>query len=219
MKKASIIVAGGSGQRMNTLVPKQFLPLKGKPVLMHTIEQFYTYDNEMRIVLVLPESQLEYWNTLCKEHAFSIAHTVVHGGSTRFYSVQNGLALVGDADFVAVHDGVRPLVSQATIQGCFETAIQHETAVPVIDLIDSIREVSEHGNSAKDRTKFKSVQTPQVFSTELLNCAYQQAYSDLFTDDASVVEALGHDITLAAGNRENIKITTEIDMIIAEVLI
>lgn len=211
-----IIVAGGKGERMNANIPKQFLELHGKPILMHTIEAFNRFDNTMQIILVLPETQIDYWKTLCKKHAFAVLQNIVIGGQTRFNSVQNGLKMVQTPSLVAVHDGVRPLVSSSTIARCFDAAGKYDAAIPVIDLIDSIRQVNEDESLSVDRTKYKLVQTPQVFDAELLKKAYEQEFSVLFTDDASVVEALGTKIHLVEGNRENIKITTEIDLKMAE---
>jgi len=211
-----IIVAGGKGERMNANIPKQFLELQGKPILMHTIEAFNRFDKTMQIILVLPETQIDYWITLCKKHDFAVLHNIVVGGQTRFNSVQNGLKLVQSPSLVAVHDGVRPLVSSSTIVRCFNAAEKYDAAIPVIDLIDSIRQVNEDESLSVDRTKYKLVQTPQVFDAELLKKAYEQEFSALFTDDASVVEALGTKIHLVEGNRENIKITTEIDLKMAE---
>jgi 2-C-methyl-D-erythritol 4-phosphate cytidylyltransferase len=170
----------------------------------------------MQIMLVLPETQIDYWKTLCKKHAFAVLHNIVIGGQTRFNSVQNGLKMVQAPSLVAVHDGVRPLVSSSTIAHCFDAAEKYDAAIPVIDLIDSIRQVNEDESLSVDRTKYKLVQTPQVFDAELLKKAYEQEFSALFTDDASVVEALGTKIHLVEGNRENIKITTEIDLKMAE---
>lgn len=211
-----IIVAGGKGERMNANIPKQFLELHGKPILMHTIEAFNRFDNTMQIILVLPETQIDYWKTLCKKHAFAVLQNIVIGGQTRFNSVQNGLKMVQTPSLVAVHDGVRPLVSSSTIARCFDAAGKYDAAIPVIDLIDSIRQVNEDESLSVDRTKYKLVQTPQVFDAELLKKAYEQEFSVLFTDDASVVEALGTKIHLVEGNIENIKITTEIDLKMAE---
>jgi len=211
-----IIVAGGNGERMNANIPKQFLELHGKPILMHTIEAFNCFDKTMQIILALPETQIDFWKLLCKKYDFELTHNIVIGGKTRFNSVKNGLKLVQTPAFVAVHDGVRPLVSSSTIARCFDAAEKYGAAIPVVDLIDSIRQVNEDESISVDRTKYKLVQTPQVFEAELLKNAYEQEFSSLFTDDASVVEELGTKIHLVEGNRENIKITTEIDLKMAE---
>ena len=219
-----IIVAGGKGERMQTDVPKQFLDMRTKthvrkkPVLMRTIEAFYRYDNGISIIVVLPMEQIDYWKNLCKKHHFSILHQIIGGGETRFHSVRNGLSWADADSLIAVHDGVRPLVSRETIARCFENAEQYKAVVPVLDLVDSIRYADEHENRACDRTKYKLVQTPQVFDGGLLKKAYEQAFSPAFTDDASVVEALGAKIRLVEGNRENIKITTAMDLKLMEIL-
>ncbi len=214
--KIAIIVAGGKGERMNADIPKQFLEIQGKPILMHTLEVFNRFDAGIRLILVLPEVQIKYWNELCAKHNFGLKHQIVAGGQSRFNSVKNGLQAVKSPAMVAVHDGVRPLVSVETIARCFETAEKFDTAIPVVDLVDSIRQVSENGSKSVDRNAFKLVQTPQVFDAELLQKAYEQEYTPQFTDDASVVEAFGTKIQLVEGNRENIKITTEFDLKMAE---
>ena len=201
--KVSIIVAGGKGERMNTNIPKQFLLIENKPILMHTLDVFYRFDKSMLLILVLPESQINYWKELCKKHAFEIPH-------------KNGLTQTKATGLIAIHDGVRPFVNIETLKACFEAAEIHSSAIPAVDLVDSIREISENANFAVDRTKFKLIQTPQVFDGKILHEAYNQAFSAKFTDDASVVEALGHKIYLLKGNIENIKITTATDLLIGE---
>ena len=217
--KVVIIVAGGKGERMKAVVPKQFLEIKGRPILMYTLEVFHNFDPEIQIVLVLPADQIDVWKSLCKKHAFTLTHTIECGGSTRFHSVKNGLTAVSIPSLVAVHDGVRPLVSVETINACFDAASEYGTAVPVIDAIDSIRKITENGSVSVNRSEYKFVQTPQVFDGELLIKAYRQEFSENFTDDASVVEAFGHKVSLVAGNRENIKITTQTDMLLAEAIL
>lgn len=218
-KYSVIVVAGGKGLRMNSDVPKQFLELCGKPVLMHTLERFCKYSSDISAVLVLPAEQIDFWKNLCRKHHFNIPHIIVTGGETRFFSVKNGLKHI-DAEFVAVHDGVRPLVSQETIERCFLETEKNDAVIPVMHLIESIRYV-ENSETTKpvDRAKYKLVQTPQVFRTEILKKSYEQPYSELFTDDASVVESAGYSVKLVEGNRENIKITTEMDLKIAESLL
>lgn len=216
--KVVIIVAGGKGERMKAVVPKQFLEIKGRPILMHTLEVFRNFDPEIQIVLVLPADQIDVWKSLCKKHAFTLTHTIECGGSTRFHSVKNGLTAVSIPSLVAVHDGVRPLVSVETISACFDAASEYGTAVPVIDAIDSIRKITENGSVSVNRSEYKFVQTPQVFDGELLIKAYRKEFSENFTDDASVVEAMGAKMHLVTGNRENIKITTEMDLILANQL-
>jgi len=218
-EKIVLIVAGGKGERMRTLVPKQFIEIHGKPLLMHTIQAFLRYDPAIQLIVVLPSGQIEFWKELCKKHAFDFPHQIVAGGQNRFYSVKNGLELVSHLALVAVHDGVRPLVSAETISRCFDVAEKNGAAIPVIDLVDSIRQLTVEGSQSVDRSTFKLVQTPQVFDAGLLLKAYEQEYSSLFTDDASVVEATGAEIRLVEGNRENIKITTAFDLQMAEILL
>jgi len=217
--KIVLIVAGGKGERMQADIPKQFIEIQGKPILMHTLEAFLRYDSSIQLIVVLPSMQIEYWNELCKKHAFNHPHQIVAGGQTRFQSVKNGLDAVQVPALVAVHDGVRPLVSVETIARCFDKAAENGAAIPVIDLIDSIRQTTKTGSQSVDRSAYKLVQTPQVFESELLKKAYKQDFSPLFTDDASVMEAMGINIQLVEGNRENIKITTEFDLRIAEALV
>ena len=217
--KVAIVVAGGKGERMQSEIPKQFIEMNGKPILMYTLEAFERYDASIELILVLPATQLEFWENLCKKHAFTLKHKIVSGGATRFYSVKNGLEHVHENSIVAIHDGVRPLVSTQTLCRCFDTAAQRESAIPVVDLIDSIRQVTENGSISVDRSAYKLVQTPQIFNAALLKKAYNQEFSALFTDDASVVEAMGHPIELVEGNRENIKITTTMDLLLAGLLL
>jgi len=219
MKRYVLIVAGGSGSRMGTEVAKQFLDLAGKPVLMHTIERFWSFDNSIEIIVVLPEIQLEYWNFLQKEYSFCIPHTRVTGGDSRFLSVKNGLNLIRETGLVAIHDGVRPLVSSETIRRCFEAAEKYGNAVPVISPADSLRMVTGETNKPVNRQDIKIIQTPQVFNTALIRQAYLQEYNPDFTDDATVLEKTGNAIHLVEGNRENIKITNPEDLIISAALL
>ena len=218
MKKHIIIVAGGKGLRMGGDIPKQFLPVCGKPVLMRTMEAFHTYDAAIHIILVLPVSQQAYWKELCQDYQFSLSHDIANGGDTRFHSVMNGLAMVEGNGLVGVHDGVRPFVSQEVIARCYEEAEACKAVIPVIDVVETVRHLTEEGSETVPRDRYKLVQTPQVFEVELLRRAYQQTYTDLFTDDASVVEALGEKVYLVKGNRENIKLTTPFDLKLAEML-
>ena len=218
MKKHIIIVAGGKGLRMGGDIPKQFLPVCGKPVLMRTMEAFHTYDAAIHIILVLPVSQQAYWKELCQEYQFSLSHDIANGGDTRFHSVMNGLAMVEGNGLVGVHDGVRPFVSQEVIARCYEEAEACKAVIPVIDVVETVRHLTEEGSETVPRDRYKLVQTPQVFEVKLLRRAYQQTYTDLFTDDASVVEALGEKVYLVKGNRENIKLTTPFDLKLAEML-
>jgi len=232
--KIALVVAGGKGERMKTDIPKQFMEIQGKPVLMHSLEAFLRYDVSVQLIVVLPVVQIESWISLCKKHAFDVAHQIVGGGQTRYQSVKNGLDAIQIPALVAVHDGVRPLVSVDTIARCFETAEKYGTAIPVVDLVDSIRQITTDGSLSVDRSAYKLVQTPQVFDSEILKKAYEQEFSQLFTDDASVVEAVNSQprkggvtnesqskikIHLVEGNRENIKITTGFDLEMAEILI
>lgn len=215
----ALIVAGGKGLRMGSDLPKQFLPVGGKPVLMRTLEAFYTCNQEMQIILVLPRSQQPYWAQLCEEHSFSLPHVVADGGETRYHSVKNGLAYVGSSGLVGVHDGVRPFVSQEVIARCYTLAAEKKAVIPVIDIVETVRHLEGEGSVTVNRDEYKLVQTPQVFDVDLLKQAYEQPYTPFFTDDASVVEAMGVPVHLAAGNRENIKITTPFDLKIASALL
>jgi 2-C-methyl-D-erythritol 4-phosphate cytidylyltransferase len=219
MKKFVLIVAGGSGSRMNSVVPKQFMLISGKPVLMHTIRRFYDYDPESEIIVVLPKEQIQTWNKLCDDYRFRIKHAVAEGGSVRFESVRNGLSVIEGEGLVAIHDGVRPLVSRETINRCFETAEMKGNAVPVMPANESLRRIEGDCNKAVDRTEYVSVQTPEVFRISEIKEAYKSDYNDTFTDDASVLEHAGFKINLVEGNKENIKITHPVDIIIAETLI
>lgn len=214
----AIIVAGGKGLRMGADLPKQFLPVGGKPVLMRTLEAFYAYNPAMRIVLVLPCDQQDYWQKLCREHGFSLPHMVADGGETRFHSVRNGLRLVEAPGWVAVHDGVRPFVSQEVIARCFRLAAEKRAVVPVVPVVETLRQIEGDSSRTVSRDAYRLVQTPQVFDSVLLKEAYAQPYTPAFTDDASVVEAMGVPVYLTEGNRENIKITTPFDLKVAEAL-
>ena len=267
MSDYAIIVAGGKGLRMGADLPKQFLPIGGRPVLMHTLEAFERAIPGITLVLVLPHDQQDFWRDLCRQHAFTLPHTIVDGGQTRFHSVLNGLKSLTDppptlparegvvtCDFgdlnskscdadacsehstpsltgragggsfsganslVAVHDGVRPFVSVDVIRRCYEAAREHGAAIPVVPVVETVRQLNPPSSTTLDRSLLRLVQTPQVFRLDLLCRAYEQPYRDAFTDDASVVEALGHPITLVEGNRENIKITTPFDLTVAEAL-
>lgn len=219
----TIIVAGGKGLRMGGDIPKQFIPVNGMPVLMHTIRRFREFDPQMHIVLVLPKDHQDYWRQLCNEYRFTDQHDIADGGSTRFHSSQNGimaLAEAPDTDIVAIHDGVRPLVSVETIGRCFTAAAESGAAIPVLPVIDTLRYVGhadENGVNTEQghnvlRSDYRVVQTPQTFRLALLRRAFTQPFNERFTDDASVVEALGEKVTMVDGNRENIKITTPYDL-------
>lgn len=216
-----IIVAGGKGLRMGSDIPKQFLPIGGKPVLMRTLERFRAYSPTLQIILVLPKAQQDYWRQLCQEYHFEIEYLLADGGETRFHSVQHGLALIPDEaeGVVGVHDGVRPFPSIDVIRNCYETARQAKAVIPVIPVVETVRHLEGETSVTVPRGDYRLVQTPQTFDIQLLKAANRQPYNDGFTDDASVVEAFGFDITLVDGNRENIKITTPFDMAIAEALL
>ena len=216
-----IIVAGGKGLRMGSDIPKQFLPIGGKPVLMRTLERFRQYSPSLQIILVLPKAQQDYWQKLCKEYAFDIDYQLADGGETRFHSVQNGLAKIPDnaQGVVGVHDGVRPFPSIDVIRNCYETAREKKAVIPVIPVVETVRHLKGDTSVTVPRNDYRLVQTPQTFDIQLLKAANRQPYNEGFTDDASVVEAFGFNITLVEGTRENIKITTPYDLKIAEVLI
>ncbi len=214
-----VIVAGGSGKRMGAEVPKQFLELAGRPVLMHTIERFKSFSDAIEIITVLPEDQLRHWVELQEKYSFSVPQTLVKGGSARFYSVRNGLEFVNLPGLVAIHDGVRPFVSNDTIKRCFETAEKLGNAIPTVPVSESLRMVTDTGNHPVNRLLVRQIQTPQVFNSELLKKAYLQDYRHEFTDDATVLESSGEKINLVEGNRENIKITNPEDLIISRALL
>ena len=216
-----IITAGGKGLRMGSDIPKQFLPIGNKPVLMRTMERFREYSADLQIILVLPEAQQDYWHQLCAEYHFDVEYMLANGGQTRFHSVQNGLAKVPDdaIGVVGVHDGVRPFPSIEVIRNCYETARTAKAVIPVIPVVETVRHLEGEQSKTVPRNDYRLVQTPQTFDIQLLKAANRQPYNDGFTDDASVVESFGYEITLVEGNRENIKITTPYDMKIAEVLI
>ena len=218
-KHTILIVAGGRGTRMGGPQPKQFLQLAGRPVLMHTLEAFDRWDASARLIVVLPEDQIDTWKRLCEAHVFGRIHRVVAGGETRFHSVRNGLGAVASNGLIAVHDGVRPLVAPSVIAACFAAAADGGAAVPVVPVVESVREVDADGDSRPvDRTRLRVVQTPQVFRADVLRAAYCLPYDPRFTDDASVVEASGVAVRLVPGNRENIKLTTPMDLLLAEQL-
>ncbi len=220
-----VIVAGGKGLRMGSDIPKQFLPIGGRPVLMRTIERFQAYSPTLQIILVLPKAQQDYWRQLCRDYHFAVEYLLADGGETRFHSVQHGLALIPDdaEGVVGVHDGVRPFPSIEVIRRCYETAREQKAVIPVIPVVETLRHLSPStlppSSQTVPRGDYRLVQTPQTFDIQLLKAANRQPYNDGFTDDASVVEAYGHSITLVEGNRENIKITTPYDITVAEAII
>ena len=211
-----IIVAGGNGSRMGTETPKQFLRIGEFPVLMHTIRNIYDFDPLLQLILVLPSDEISGWNNLCRQYQFEIPHQIINGGNTRFESVKNGLSLILECDLIAVHDGVRPLVSHDTLSRCFDCAAVKGTAIPVLPANESVREGTMNESVPVDRSRYFMVQTPQVFKASILINSYNQCYLPEFTDDASVVEHAGTAVQLVMGNRENIKITFPQDLLIAE---
>ena len=215
----AVIVAGGRGLRMGAELPKQFLPLRGEPVLMHTLRQFAPEVKEL--ILVLPADQQGLWQELCTQHQFTVPHRIADGGATRFESVRSGLSKLPEQGLVAIHDGVRPLVSRALIRRTFEVAETSGAALPACPVTDSLRLLGEEGMSeAVERARYRAVQTPQTFDLSRLHRAYEQPFSPLFTDDASVYEAehLGA-ITLVEGEETNIKLTTPRDLLLADLLL
>lgn len=216
--KAAILVAGGRGTRMGGPTAKQYLPLVGRPVLMHTLEAFHEFDPRMDLLLVLPERDMDFWKDLCKEHDFELVHRLVAGGNSRFQSVRNGLDALGyDNGLVAIHDGVRPFVGQEVIAASFKTAADKGSAIAVMALKDSIRKLTDDGRSFyEERQYFRLVQTPQTFQVPKIKKAFEVTELQQFTDDATVYENQGWQVTLIPGNAENIKITTPEDLEYAE---
>jgi len=219
MKKFALIVAGGVGSRMGAELPKQFIELAGKPILVWTIQRFLDFDPGMDVVLVLPASQLERWEQIRRQFQLTGKIRLVSGGETRFQSVKNGLDAISGSGIVFIHDGVRPLVSAQTLQHCLQTALEKGNALPVSPVVESLRQLTGQASQHVDRSRFRLVQTPQTFQTELIKKAYEQRESDFFTDDASVCEAAGIAIHLVDGNPENIKITNPMDLRVAEALL
>lgn len=216
-----VVVAGGKGLRMGGDVPKQFQLLGGLPILMHTLNRMSEAAPEATLILVLPEQQQSYWKELCTQYRFTVPHLLANGGDTRFHSVQNGLALIPDEaqGVVGVHDGVRPFVSVEVIQRCMQKAGELGAVIPVIPVVDTVRQLTGDGSRTVNREDYKLVQTPQTFRIELIKKAYGQPYQPGFTDDASVVEAMGCPVALVEGNRENIKMTTPFDKLVGEMLV
>jgi 2-C-methyl-D-erythritol 4-phosphate cytidylyltransferase len=219
MKYYAIIVAGGSGNRMQTETPKQFLLLKNLPVLMHTIKAFAASDTQPKILLVLNKDQQAYWARLCKEFNFHIPHQVIDGGTERFHSVKNAVSTIEEESYVAIHDAVRPLVSKTLIDSCFTEAAKQGNVIAAVQSSDSVRLLQNKKTSALKRDEIYLVQTPQTFDLNILKEAYKQEFSIHFTDDASVVESIGYNINIIEGERSNIKITYPIDLELAELLL
>ena len=226
MRTIAIIVAGGSGTRFGAELPKQFLNLGGLPILMNTMRPFAhsgdgLLDVAFDVIVTLPVQQIDVWQQLCRHHNFGAPHRVVPGGPTRWHSVKNALDSIGsvdDVDVIAVHDGVRPLATAALINRCVDTARRCGTAIPAVTLNDSVRQVDGDTSHALDRSTLRAVQTPQVFDARLLLEAYSQPFDPSFTDDASVVERYGHNVTLVEGDPQNLKITRPMDLALAEYL-
>lgn len=216
MDKSTIIVAGGTGKRMGAALPKQFLLLKGEPLLFHTLRAFHRFDPAMQLVLVLPQDHHATWDDLCAEYEFEVPHALVNGGAERFHSTQAGLAQVAHDGLVAVHDGVRPLVSPALIARCFNSAKEHGAAIPVVPISSSVRELTDEGSQPLDRSRLRAVQTPQCFRVPMLRRAFELPYDPAFTDEATLVERLGVDVHLVEGEDLNIKVTTLFDLQVAE---
>lgn len=226
MKRFLIVVAGGKGLRMGGVLPKQFQLLGGRPILMVTLERLYAIDNTLNIILVLPKEFLGLWDELCLKFSFSVPLVITEGGNTRFHSVKNGLDAIDNDDtledaLVGVHDAVRPFVSQRVLDEAYREAWNNGAVVPMLELHDSLRQIigGEGASQTVPRDRYRLVQTPQVFRLSLLRRAYEQRYVEAFTDDASVVEALGERVFAVEGNRENIKLTTPFDMMIANTLL
>ncbi len=219
MKTFCIIVAGGKGLRMESDIPKQFLLLDGKPILIRTLEVFLKYDPSMEIILALPADHIPYWEKMCEKYHFNRVVKIVEGGKTRFHSVKNALHSIHGDGIVAVHDGVRPLITSEFINRCFKDAEEYKTAIPFIPVSESMREIEGENNQNVDRSKFVLIQTPQVFEVKLLKKAFTQVYRETFTDEASMIENMGTRIHLTAGIPENIKITNQIDLLFAKAIL
>lgn len=219
MNKIVIITASGSGLRANTEMPKQFVIINKKPVLFYTIEQFYKYSSDIEIIITLNNEYVEYWNSLVKKYKLNIKHTIVIGGGTRYHSVKNAINTIDKNSLVAIHDAVRPFIDKKTIERCFIDAEKHGNSVPFTNISDSIRKISENTNTSVDRSKYISIQTPQIFNSNEIITAYSKEYKNTFTDDASVFENNNNIIHLTEGNNKNIKITTAFDIKLAEFLL
>jgi 2-C-methyl-D-erythritol 4-phosphate cytidylyltransferase len=218
-KEYALVVAGGKGTRVNSKTPKQFLELDGLPVLMHTLLAFYGYSKHITVILVLSEDDLQTWHSLCSQHNFTRPLILQKGGETRFQSVKNGLQRIEDDGLVAIHDGVRPLVSEDIIAASFRLAAIHQSAIAAMPLKESIRMIDHDNTRAVDRSKYRLIQTPQTFRVSLIKKAYEMQEDLSLTDDASVAENSGHVISLFEGSYENIKITTTEDLVIADALL
>ena len=219
MKPFVIIVAGGFGSRMQANTPKQFLNVNGNPILFYTIRCFDSFIKGIPIILVLPEPYIDYWKSIIKKSNFNYTHLIKSGGETRFQSVKNGLELISEPGLIAIHDGVRPLVSKETLHRVFTKAEKEGNAIPAIPINESIRKIADENTEQVNREHYRLIQTPQCFHSDIIRRAYEQQYREEFTDDASMVEAMGIKINLVEGNPENIKITRPVDLKIAEALL
>jgi 2-C-methyl-D-erythritol 4-phosphate cytidylyltransferase len=218
-REYALIVAGGKGTRLRGPMPKQFIELNGLPVILHTLKAFYEYSHSLTVVLVLPEDDFGTWNSIAKRHGFDQKITIQNGGDTRFQSVKNGLEKIGNDGLVAIHDGVRPLISKDIIGASFRLAAVHKNAVAAVRLKESIRITDQDNTKAMDRSRFRIIQTPQTFDVALIRKAYEMKEDPTLTDDASIAERAGHVISLFEGSYENIKITTPEDIVVAEALL
>lgn len=218
MQKSVIITAGGIGKRMGSDLPKQFLVLSGKPILVHTLELFFKYDPTIELILTLPNEWRGYWETVIDKYFCRVPHIVVNGGEERYHSIQNALKRCSGS-YIAVHDGVRPFVSFDTLNRCFSALNEHEAVVPVLKLKESLRQTNDASTNAVDRSNYRLVHTPQCFRADVLRKAYEQPYHAQVTDDACLLEELGYKINLVESNEENIKLTTPFDFLIAEIIV
>ncbi len=216
MKQSIVISAGGSGKRMGAGMPKQFIELNDKPILQWTIEKFRHHDPEIFMVVVLPMDQIQFWKGLCERKGYAIDYEIAVGGKERFHSIKNGIKFCDPKSVIGIHDGVRPLVAKDTIKRAFESAAKTGSGIPCLPINESLRYVEGSSSKHVDRSHFKLVQTPQCFQGQLLLDAYQQDYIESYTDDASVVESMGVDISIVEGNPENIKLTRPEDLRVAE---
>ena len=220
MKHGVVIVAGGTGQRMGSEIPKQYMELDGKPIIIHTLEKFFHFDPYIKVVLVLGAGHLSYWEGISFSDEFGSRVEVVPGGETRYESVISGLKSMEDDLIVGIHDAVRPLVSLKTLERCYAAAEKEDSGIPVLEMDETVRRIGIKGESMHlDRTELRKVQTPQVFKSKMIKEAYRKSFDLAFTDDASVFESLYGKVTLVEGNRENIKITTPTDLHMALALI
>lgn len=219
LNEYALIVAGGKGTRIKSVVPKQFLELNGLPILMHTINAFFRYSKNVKVILVLPKDDIPFWKTLVEKYKYDKPFTLQEGGESRFQSVKKGLEKISTEGLVAIHDGVRPLISEDIIGASYRLAAVHKSAVAAVRLKESIRVTDQDQTKAVDRSKFRLIQTPQTFPVSLIKKAYETKEDETLTDDASVAERAGFTISLFEGSYKNIKITTQEDLVIAKALL